>query len=185
MFGQTNKSPEFLKKFPLGKIPSFETSSGFHLTESNAIAYYLCESGPKKDQLLGNTPEERALVHQWVFFTSEHLNKTVGALVRPVVGLAPHDPKVEEESLKDLHHWMKYLNEYLQERSWILPNRETGPSLGDIAVAKSLRVGFRLYVDEDTRNSYPNIMKWWNRLLSVPEVEKAFGGNVLLEKKPA
>ena len=183
MFGKTNKTPEFLEKFPLGKIPSFETPSGFRLTESNAIAYYLCESGPKKDQLLGDTPEERALVHQWVFFTSEHLNRTVLALVRPVLGIVPHDPKVEEESLKDLHGWMEYLNEYLKGRSWILPNRETGPSLADLVVAKGFRIGFKLYLDEVTRNTYPNIMEWWNRVLSVPEVEKVFGGNHLFQKK--
>lgn len=180
---KTNKTPEFLKKFPLGKIPSFETPSGFRLTESNAIAYYLCESGPNKDQLLGATPEERALVHQWVFFANEHLIRTMLALVLPVLGIVPHDPKVEAESLKDLNRWMEYLNGYLKGRPWILPNRETGPSLADLVVATSLRLGFKLYLDEDARNSYPNIMEWWNKVLSVPEVEKAFGGNVLLEKK--
>ena len=162
---------------------AFETPSGFRLTETNAIAYYLCESGPKKDQLLGATPEERALVHQWVFFTSEHLSKTVLALVRPLVGIVPHDTKVEEESVKDLHRWLEYLNEHLKGRPWILPNREAGPSLADLAVAGGIRMGFRLYLDEDARNSYPNIMEWWNRVLSVPEVEKAFGGNRLLEKR--
>merc|ERR1712240_406610 len=41
VFGETNKSPEFLKKFPLGKVPAFEGTDGLLLTESNAIAYYL------------------------------------------------------------------------------------------------------------------------------------------------
>merc|ERR1712173_438790 len=41
VFGETNKSPEFLKKFPLGKVPAFEGSDGLLLTESNAIAYYV------------------------------------------------------------------------------------------------------------------------------------------------
>lgn len=35
-----NKTPEFLAKFPLGKVPCFEGASNFHLFESNAIAYY-------------------------------------------------------------------------------------------------------------------------------------------------
>merc|ERR1711910_107377 len=38
VFGETNKAPEFLKKFPLGKVPAFEGSDGVLLTESNAIA---------------------------------------------------------------------------------------------------------------------------------------------------
>ena len=32
-FGETNKSAEFLKKFPLGKVPAFEGSDGTLLTE--------------------------------------------------------------------------------------------------------------------------------------------------------
>ena len=49
-FGETNKSPEFLKKFPLGKVPAFEGSDGVLLTESNAIAYYVAN-----DELRGGS----------------------------------------------------------------------------------------------------------------------------------
>ncbi|XP_055610604.1 elongation factor 1-gamma-like [Uranotaenia lowii] len=41
VFGETNKSADFLKKFPFGKVPAFETADGKVLTESNAIAYYV------------------------------------------------------------------------------------------------------------------------------------------------
>lgn len=37
--GVTNKTPEFLAKFPLGKVPAAETPEG-PLFESNAIARY-------------------------------------------------------------------------------------------------------------------------------------------------
>ena len=50
MFGETNKSAEFLKKFPLGKVPAFEGSDGLILTESNAIAYYVAN-----DELRGGS----------------------------------------------------------------------------------------------------------------------------------
>ena len=50
MFGETNKSAEFLKKFPLGKVPAFEGSDGLTLTESNAIAYYVAN-----DELRGGS----------------------------------------------------------------------------------------------------------------------------------
>lgn len=39
-FGITNKSPEFIRKFPLGRIPSFEDNEGLKLTEGVAIARY-------------------------------------------------------------------------------------------------------------------------------------------------
>ncbi|KAM7316062.1 hypothetical protein ACRRTK_024742 [Alexandromys fortis] len=40
-FGQTNRTPEFLRKFPAGKVPAFEDDGGFCVFESNAIAYYI------------------------------------------------------------------------------------------------------------------------------------------------
>lgn len=51
---ETNRTPDFLSKFPLGKVPAFEGADGFCLTESVAIATYLAKSGPKADQLLGS-----------------------------------------------------------------------------------------------------------------------------------
>merc|ERR1712212_439301 len=38
VFGETNKSESFLKKFPLGKVPAFESNNGECIFESNAIA---------------------------------------------------------------------------------------------------------------------------------------------------
>lgn len=32
--------PEFLAKFPMGKVPAFEGADGFLLSESRAIAWY-------------------------------------------------------------------------------------------------------------------------------------------------
>ena len=64
MFGETNKSAEFLKKFPLGKVPAFEGSDGLVLTESNAIAYYVAN-----DELRGGSDATaRAQVRQPLIF---------------------------------------------------------------------------------------------------------------------
>lgn len=37
---EDNKKPEFLAKFPHGKIPALETKDGFKLFEGTAIARY-------------------------------------------------------------------------------------------------------------------------------------------------
>jgi elongation factor 1-gamma len=47
----TNKSPEFLAKFPLGKIPAFEGADGFKLYEGDAIANYGESSKPRNSIL--------------------------------------------------------------------------------------------------------------------------------------
>ena len=37
---QDNKLPEYLDKFPLGKIPALEQKDGFKLFETSAVARY-------------------------------------------------------------------------------------------------------------------------------------------------
>jgi elongation factor 1-gamma len=181
--GKTNKTPEYLAKFPLGKIPSFETPSGYYLTETNAICYYICESGSKKEQLLGSTPEERGYVNHWVFFSCEQLYRTVITMVYPYLGYAPYDAKLEEEKLQELHRWMTYLENHLEGKMWLLPRESAWPSFADIAVAHAFRMGFKHAIDAEDRKGYPRVMKWWSRLLAIPEIEKAFMGNTLVEKK--
>lgn len=61
---ETNTTPEFLAKFPLGKVPAFEGADGFLLTESLAIAYYVAQAGPKADQLLG-----KGMCTYWMGYT--------------------------------------------------------------------------------------------------------------------
>merc|ERR1712018_33394 len=69
VFGETNKSDAFLKKFPLGKVPAFEGADGTCLFESNAIAHYVAN-----DQLLASASRAaRAQVQQWVNLGDQEL----------------------------------------------------------------------------------------------------------------
>ena len=43
---EDNKKPDFLAKFPHGKIPALEGPNGFNLTEGAAIARYRASSLP-------------------------------------------------------------------------------------------------------------------------------------------
>src|SRR5215470_19985113 len=62
MSGQ-NRTPEFLKKNPLGGLPVLELDDGSYLTESLAIMEYLEELHPNPP-MLGTTPLERARVRE-------------------------------------------------------------------------------------------------------------------------
>ena len=59
-FHKDNKTPEYLSKFRIGKVPGFECADGSLLVESDAIAQYIVESGPYTQRLLGSTPLKRA-----------------------------------------------------------------------------------------------------------------------------
>src|SRR6266852_6975679 len=61
--GQT-RAPEFLAKFPNGRIPAVELDDSKLLFESNAIITYFAEETP----LLPDDKYNRAKVMQWLFF---------------------------------------------------------------------------------------------------------------------
>ena len=54
-----NRTPEFLKKNPLGGLPVLELDDGSHLSESLAIMEYLEDLHPQPP-MIGTTPRERA-----------------------------------------------------------------------------------------------------------------------------
>ena len=58
-----NRTPEFLRKNPLGGLPVLELDDGTHLTESLAIIEYLEDLHPNPP-MIGTTPLERARVRE-------------------------------------------------------------------------------------------------------------------------
>ena len=63
--GKSNKTPEFLKLNPFGKVPTLETPEG-GVFESNAIARFVARQSPSAAaQLLGQSPIEQAQVDAW------------------------------------------------------------------------------------------------------------------------
>jgi elongation factor 1-gamma len=198
-FGVTNRSPSFLSKFPLGRIPALEvTGTGFLLTEASAIAWFVAENGPRKDQLLGSTPEERALVTKWVSFADAHLYGTVAALAGPRIPKGPGIPIAngtdlgsgadpyagkETELRADLENWLKYIDDELSDgRPYLLPGTK-GVSVADISLAGTLKLGMKYYVDEGLRTRYGKMTAWYKRAVSIPEVADAFGDCRLLEEQ--
>ncbi|KAH8647767.1 glutathione S-transferase [Xylariales sp. PMI_506] len=181
--GQTNKTPEFLAKFPLGKVPALETASGFNLAESAAIAYYIAESGPRRDQLVGATPEERSLNQQWIFFNEIHFEPTLFDLAAPRLGFLPFDADKETSSDASLKRWLDHYENHLHGRSWLVNAADTGPSLADLTVGGTLFSAYFIYVDEDMRKSYPNLLKFFEGLKAIPELTELFTGPMIAIRK--
>ena len=77
-FGQTNRTPKSLHKFPAGKVPAFEGEDGFCVFESNAIAYYV-----SNEELQRSTPEAAAQVVQWVSFADSDIVSPASTWVLP------------------------------------------------------------------------------------------------------
>ncbi|KAL4966525.1 glutathione S-transferase family protein [Aspergillus stella-maris] len=180
-FQTTNKTPEFLSKFPLGKVPAFETPDGVNLFESNAIAQYVAESGPAKDQLLGSTPAERAAIQQWAAFSETEVASNVVTAFLPRFGLVPYNEETDNRAIANIERELGALERHLQGKDWLATSEKL--SLADIAVASALVWGFMFTVDEEMRGKFPAVIAWWKRVAESEGVKEAFGETKFVEKR--
>lgn len=183
--GQTNRTPEFLAKFPLGKVPAFESASGVKLVESNAITQFVAESGPAAFQLVGASPAERALIRQWSDFADGEILGPVLtlALWRLGLGTYKYEEAAETAALTKLERALSYLERQIQGKTWLVAGEKL--SLADINVAAALVWGFSISIDKEMRAKYPGVMAWYERVTEAEGVKEAFGEKTFVEKRSA
>ncbi|EKG13970.1 Glutathione S-transferase [Macrophomina phaseolina MS6] len=169
--GKTNKTPEFLAKFPTGKVPAFEGAAGVNLVESDAIMQYVAESGPRAAQLVGKDAAERARVQQWVLYQASELWPEMMKLLLPRAGFVPFDEAVEKKALDKMAKAMDTIERALEGRSWLALDTL---SIADLAVMSVFTWGFKSAVDEEMRSKYPKLMEWFFRTLRAENVNEFF-----------
>lgn len=185
IYGTTNKDPSYISKFPHGKLPALETPSKFYLGESTAIALYLAESGPYKEQLVGRTIEERALVQMWISFADIELFGNENPVLACIVGEGKYVPEFVDDREAEFYRAVKRLEQHLAQEGKVWLVRDDEFSLGDLSVAAALLWPFKFMMDPKVREEYPKTMEWWGRLMAVQEVGKAFGEVKFCEKRLA
>ncbi|KAL1767741.1 elongation factor 1-gamma [Sigmodon hispidus] len=114
-FGQTNRTPEFLRKFPAGKVPAFEGDDGFCVFESNAIAYYV-----SNEDLRGSTPEAAAQVLQWVSFADSDIIPPASTWVFPTLGIMHHNKQAAENAKEEVRRILGLLDTHLKTRTFLV-----------------------------------------------------------------
>ena len=107
-------TPEFLKKCPLGKIPTLELGSAPKtqiIGESNAAAYFL-----SNDELKGGGVDkqvERTQVLQWMNLVEVDLIPITYNWVFPILGLMKTDEAKEKDALEKLLALLTKLDKHL------------------------------------------------------------------------
>ncbi|KIO30484.1 hypothetical protein M407DRAFT_5667 [Tulasnella calospora MUT 4182] len=178
-FGVTNKSPEWLAKFPYGKIPAFECASGLNLYETIAIARYIASLS--KNSLLGTTPEEAAQVDQWVSFGDTELFAN-GSFVRYMLnGKYPYSKPIDNYYRERNARSLKCLESHLANRTYLVSERIT---LADISVASVLKVQFSWLVDTAERAALPNTVRFFETVSNQPAIKAVWGDSVYVDKAP-
>jgi len=177
VFGETNKTPDFLSKFPLGKVPAFEGSDGTLLTESNAIAYYVAN-----DELRGGSDAgARAQVVQWMCMADNEILPAACTWVFPTMGIMQFNKNATDRAKEDIKAAMKTLNDHLLTRTFLVGERL---SLADIAVACTMLSLYKQVLDPAFRKPFLNVTRWFTTVVNQPNA-KAILGEVALCSKMA
>ena len=158
--GET-RTPEFLRKFPNGRIPAVEIEDGKLLFESNAIIAYLAEGTP----FMPVDRFQRAQVLQWLFFEQYSHEPYIASvrylLIRPEV----KDPRrsiVDSLMRPRGYDALGVMEGHLKSHEWFVGDRY---SIADIALYAYTHVadegGFDL-------SKYPATRAWIDRVKSQP-----------------
>lgn len=163
VFGETNRSEAFLRKFPNGKVPALETADGKYLFESNAIAYYLSNA-----QLRGNTDLERAEVLQWLEFAESELLPAVAGWVFPSISILQFNKNNVEAAKEDVRRTLSVLNARLLTQTYLVGERIT---LADIVVFANLLNLYEHVLEPAARAPFANVNRWFGTILNQPQVK--------------
>ena len=161
--GVTRK-PEFLSVNRAGHVPAIEDGD-FCLGESCAINIYLAK---KHGKLIPSDLQGEARVLEWSFWVMTDVEK-------PILNYLFHsamlpedqrDPKVVEQSKKDLEWPLTVLNNHLADHEYLVGDEFT---VADLNVA-----GVLLWakLSKFDLSNYPNISDWLNRCIKRPTMPR-------------
>jgi len=173
-FGETNKGEAFLRKFPLGKVPAFESDDGVILSESNAIAYYVAN-----DALRGASITDAAYVRQWVDFADHEILPASCTWVFPCMGIMQCNKQNTERAKEEVKKALSVLNRHLETRTYLVGERI---SLADISVLCTLLHLYQWVLEPDFRKDYINTNRWFTTMVNQPQVKAVIGEFKLCEK---
>ncbi|ESK85825.1 elongation factor 1-gamma [Moniliophthora roreri MCA 2997] len=176
---ETNKTEAFLSKFPHGKIPAFESKDGgFKLFEGYAIARYVASQASDAN-LLGQTPEDAALVDQWSHLVDSELvapSTLIGQLCR---GTIAYSKPVHTALLERIHRTLGTFNKHLTANTFLVGERLT---LADLVLAGLIQKGVEIIIDAEARAKYPAIIRHLETIVNQPKLKGVFGETNYTEK---
>ncbi|XP_047310948.1 elongation factor 1-gamma-like [Impatiens glandulifera] len=168
--GVTNKTPEFLKMNPIGKIPVLETPNGA-IFESNAIARYVTRLKPN-NPLYGSSSIEYGQIDQWVDFATLEIDAHLGTWFRPRMGYGAYLPPAEEAAITALKRALGALNTHLTSNTFLVGHSVT---FADIILTCNLYSGFSRLMTKSFTSEFPHVERYFWTLVNQPNFSKILG----------
>jgi len=166
------KSAEFLKRSPLGRIPALEDEQGRCLADSTVIVEYLEERFPTPP-LFPRDPYERARVRWFDEYADGGMgpNLTGKIFFQRVISAKlmgkQADEKVVASALAESPAYLGYLQGELGANDYLVANTFT---LADLSVACQL-VNLRHAGVTIDAERFPALARWYERVTSRPSLQ--------------
>ncbi|KAK9162111.1 hypothetical protein Syun_003013 [Stephania yunnanensis] len=194
VMGVSNKTPEFLKMNPLGKVQWFtvllivgscsETPEG-PIFESNAIARYVTKL-KDGNSLYGSSLIEYAHIEQWMDFSATEIDAGIARWLYPRAGLVVFIflrlmvnsivimlfLKAEENAIAALKRSLGALNTHLASNTYLVGDSVT---LADIIMTCNLSIGFRMILTKSFTSEFPHVERYFWTMVNQPNVAKILG----------
>jgi len=165
------KSPAFLARSPLGRIPALEDEQGRSLADSSVIAEYLEERYPHP-ALFPSDSYDRARVRWFDEYADGGMapNLTGKVFFQRVISAklmrSAADEKIVASGLAEVPKFFGYLERELGGCSYLVADAFT---LADISVASQL-VNLRHAGVEIGADDYPSLAAWFARITARPSI---------------
>jgi len=174
ILGETNATKEFLDKFPLGKLPAFESKDGKFLNCANAISILLAN-----DQLRGSGVEAKTEIQQWISFADNEILPPACTWVFPCMGIMGFNKQANERAKADLKAALGILDAHLKTRTFLVGERLT---LADICCMCNLILPFKWVLDPESRSGFNNVTRWFLTVANQPQAKSVIGDMTLCSK---
>lgn len=164
-----NRSPEFLKKNPLGGLPVLELDDGSCLTESLAIIEYFEEQHPEPP-MIGTTPLERARTRELERICELGVLNGVATVFQNTnplfAGRIKQSADAAEGGRMRLGNALKVINERIGTNPFVAGNR---PTIADCTLLASL--DFAQFAGVEISKDLANVHRWATEFRKRPSAK--------------
>ncbi|GJE89103.1 elongation factor 1-gamma [Phanerochaete sordida] len=168
---EDNKKPEFLAKFPHGKIPALDGADGFKVFETSAIAHYVASLAPNST-LLPSDVKEAALVEQWISVADNEIGTYVGLINQLCRSVLPYNKPAHVAFTERAIRGLKTVEAHLATRTYLVTERIT---LADITLASVVFRAAGIILDAELRKQFPNVIRHTETIVNHPAMKDVFG----------
>lgn len=154
-----NKSPEFLKISPIGRVPVFVEQNGIVIWDSTLIAEYLDETYPQPS-FYPNTGWERLECRKWEELADNLGDNIINLWILNLTSnSAPSRYRTKLEA--SINRLLPIFEQQLAQSQYLLGDEAW--TAADVAALCSLGY-YSLRLKEDWILQYPNLGNWFNKL---------------------